>query len=402
MHCTKKITEDVVWLGGSDRQLTLFENIFPIPRGVSYNSYLILDEQTALMDTVDQAIGDLFFENLEHALGGRSLDYVVINHMEPDHAATLGETLQRYPTAKAVGNAKTLSMLHQFFPLPLEGRFVTVEEGQTLPLGRHTLQFVMAPLVHWPEVMMSYEQTEKILFSADAFGTFGSMNGNIFADEVNFRQEWLEDARRYYANIVGKYGAPVQSALKKAGALDIAYLCPLHGPVWRQEIDWYLEKYQRWSSYTPEDRTAAIFCGSVYGHTENACDILASRLAEQGVRHVRIYDVSRTDVSYLVSEAFRCSHLVFASVTYNSGVYTPMETLLLELKTHAVQNRTVALIENGSWAPAAGRIMTEHFAAMKNMRLIAPAVTLRSAVTQQQYQQLETLADTLAADILSE
>ena len=274
-----------------------------------------------------------------------------------------------------------------------------MKEGDTLSLGRHELTFVMAPLVHWPEVMMTYDKADKALFCADAFGTFGAMDGNIFADEVDFERDWLDDARRYYTNIVGKYGTPVQNVLKKAAGLDIQHLCPLHGPIWRENIGWFLKKYMAWSSYTPEERTAVIFCGSIYGHTENACEILASRLAEQGVRHVRILDVSHTDVSEQVSEAFRCSHLVFASATYNGGIYTPMETLLLELKAHALQNRTVALIENGSWGPAAARLMAKHLEEMKAMTQIAPPITVRSAVKEEQYRQLEELADAMAADI---
>ena len=402
MYCTKKITSDLIWLGGSDRRLALFENVYPIPRGVSYNAYLIRDEKTALLDTVDQAIAERFFENLEHALQGKPLNYVIVNHMEPDHAATLGTVLSRYPEATVIGNAKTLPMIKQFFPMEVEGRFQAVKEGDTLSLGRHELTFVMAPLVHWPEVMMTYDTTEKALFSADAFGTFGAMDGNIFADEVNFEQEWLDDARRYYTNIVGKYGTPVQNVLKKAAGLDIQYLCPLHGPIWRENIGWFLEKCKRWSTYTPEAWTAAIFCGSIYGHTENACEILASRLAEKGVRHVRIFDVSHTDVSEQVSAAFQCSHLVFASATYNGGIYTPMETLLLELKAHALQNRTVALIENGSWGPAAARLMAKHLEEMKGMEQIAPPITIRSAVKEEQYRKLEDLADLIAADIAAE
>ena len=399
MHCTKKITSDLIWLGGSDRRLALFENIYPIPRGVSYNAYLIQDEKTALLDTVDHAIAERFFENLEYALCGKPLNYVVVNHMEPDHAATLGEVLSRHPEAVVVGSAKTLPMIRQFFPLEIDGRFQAVKEGDTLSLGRHQLSFVMAPLVHWPEVMMTFDAAEKVLFCADAFGTFGALDGNLFADEVDFQRDWLDDARRYYTNIVGKYGTPVQNVLKKAAGLDIQYLCPLHGPIWRENIGWFIEKYQRWSSYTPEEAGAAIFCGSVYGHTENACEILASRLAEHGVRNVRIFDVSHTDVSEQVSAAFRCSHLVFASVTYNGGIYTPMETLLLELKAHALQNRSVALIENGSWGPAAARLMAKHLEEMKGMTQIAPPVTLRSAVKDEQYRQLEALADTIAADL---
>lgn len=402
MYCTRKLTEQVWWVGGSDRRLALFENLFPITRGVSYNSYLILDEQTAVVDTVDSSISRQFLENVLHTLDGRPLDYLVINHMEPDHCASIETLLLRFPTLKLVGNAKTFAFMGQFYDFPLDGRTVTVKEGDTLSLGGHTLQFHMTPMVHWPEVMMTYDTTEKALFSADAFGTFGAMDGNIFADEVNFEQEWLDDARRYYTNIVGKYGTPVQNVLKKAAGLDIQYLCPLHGPIWRENIGWFLEKYKRWSTYTPEAWTAAIFCGSIYGHTENACEILASRLAEKGVRHVRIFDVSHTDVSEQVSAAFQCSHLVFASATYNGGIYTPMETLLLELKAHALQNRTVALIENGSWGPAAARLMAKHLEEMKGMEQIAPPITIRSAVKEEQYRKLEDLADLIAADIAAE
>ena len=395
MYCTKKITSDLIWLGGSDRRLALFENVYPIPRGVSYNAYLIQDEKTALLDTVDQAIAERFFENLEHALQGKPLNYVIVNHMEPDHAATLGTVLSRYPEATVIGNAKTLPMIKQFFPMEVEGRFQAVKEGDTLSLGRHELTFVMAPLVHWPEVMMTYDTTEKALFSADAFGTFGAMDGNIFADEVNFEQEWLDDARRYYTNIVGKYGTPVQNVLKKAAGLDIQYLCPLHGPVWRENIGWFLEKYKRWSTYTPEAWTAAIFCGSIYGHTENAAEILAARLAERGVKNIALYDVSHTDVSYLVSEAFRCSHLVLASATYNGEIYTPMENFLRDLACHGLRGRSVALIENGTWAARSGMLMTKLLEEMKEMRVMEGTVTLKSSVKEAQRRGLSNLRDTV-------
>ena len=402
MHCVTNIHEDLYWLGGSDRQLAKFENVFPIPRGVSYNAYLVLDEKTVLLDTVDKAVGERFFENLEFALAGRPLDYVVVNHMEPDHCATLGELLRRWPGAQVVANAKTVPMVSQFFDCDISNRAVVVKEGDTLCTGRHTFTFLMAPMVHWPEVMVTYDAADKVLFSADAFGTFGALNGNIFADQVDFERDWLDDARRYYTNIVGKYGAQVQSLLKRAAGMEIQMICPLHGPIWRENLEWFLEKYQRWSTYTPEDRGVAIFCGSIYGHTENAAEILAARLAERGVKNISLYDVSHTDVSYLVSEAFRCSHLVFASATYNGGIYTPMETLLLELKAHALQNRTVALIENGSWGPAAARLMAKHLEEMKGMEQIAPPITIRSAVKEEQYRKLEDLADLIAADIAAE
>ena len=401
MHCVQNITKDILFLGASDRRLALFENVFPIPRGVSYNSYLVKDEKTVLMDTVDQAVRNRFLENLAFGLEGRSLDYVVVNHMEPDHAATLMEVLKAYPQAQVVGNAKTIAMIGQFFDCDISERTVTVKEGDTLNTGRHTFTFVMAPMVHWPEVMVTYDAADKVLFSADAFGTFGALSGNIFADELDFERDWLDDARRYYANIVGKYGVQVQTLLKKAAGLDIAYICPLHGPIWRENMGWFVEKYQTWSTYAPEDKAVAIFCGSVYGHTENAADIVANRLAEKGVKGIRLYDVSNTDVSELVSEAFRCSHLVLASATYNGAIFTPMENFLLDLKAHNLQNRTVAVIDNGTWAATAGKQMREIVGVMKNMTVLENGVSLKSSVKETQRAELEVLADTLAADILA-
>ena len=400
MYCVQPITTDLWYLGASDRRLDLFENVFPIPRGTSYNAYLVLDEKTVLLDTVDKAAGEQFQENLEHCLQGRPLDYVVVNHMEPDHCATLCEVLRRWPEAVVVGNAKTLAMIEQFFCVDVAGRSVTVKEGDTLNTGRHTFRFLMAAMVHWPEVMVTYDETDKILFSADAFGTFGALNGNIFADQMHFERDWLPDARRYYTNIVGKYGVQVQALLKKAAGVEIEMICPLHGPIWRKDIAWFLDKYQKWSTYTPEERAVAIFCGSVYGHTENAACILANRLAEQGVGDIALYDVSHTDVSQLVGEAFRCSHLVFASSTYNNGIFTPMENLLMDLKAHNLQNRTVALVENGSWGPQAGKLMGELLSGMTNMRVLEGTVTMKSSVKEAQREALESLADALAAEIL--
>ena len=400
MNCTQHITSDVLFVGVSDRKLARFENVFPVPRGVSYNSYLVLDEKTVLLDTVDRAVEDRFLENLAAGLQGRPLNYLVVNHMEPDHAATLMDFLRDYPETKVVGNAKTVAMIGQFFDCDISERVVTVKEGDTLTTGCHTFTFLMAPMVHWPEVMVTYDMTEKALFSADAFGTFGALSGNIFADEVNFERDWLDDARRYYANIVGKYGVQVQTLLKKVAGLDIAYLCPLHGPVWRESIEWFVNKYQAWSSYAPEDKAVAIFCGSVYGHTENAAEILANRLAENGVKGITLYDISNTDVSVLVSEAFRCSHLVLASSTYNGGIFTPMENFLTDLKAHNFQNRTVAVIDNGSWAATAGKQMRELLGTMKNMTVLENNVSLKSSVKETQRTELETLADALTADIL--
>ena len=399
MYCVQPIREDLYYVGASDRRLALFENVYPIPRGVSYNAYVLLDEKTVLLDTADWSVGERFLENLEHVLAERPLDYVVVNHMEPDHCATLGEVLRRWPEARVVGNAKTLTMIGQFFDLEVSGRGVTVKEGDTLETGRHTLTFLMAPMVHWPEAMVTYDVTDKTLFSADAFGTFGALSGNLFADQVHFERDWLDDARRYYTNIVGKYGPQVQSLLKKAAGVEIAAICPLHGPVWRKNAGWFIDKYQHWSTYTPEEKAVAIFCGSVYGHTENAVDILAGRLAEDGVENIAVYDVSHTDVSALVGEAFRCSHLVFAAATYNNGIFTPMENLLTDLKAHNLQNRTVALVENGSWGPQSGKLMGEIVSSMKNMTVLGETITLKSSVKPAQREALEALADTLAEDL---
>ena len=392
MYCVKTIKEDLFWVGGTDRRLALFENAFPIPRGVSYNSYVLMDEKTVLFDTVDRAISQQFFENLEAVLNGRSLDYVVVDHMEPDHCATLGELVARYPDMQVVCNAKTVSVIKQFYNFDIDAKAVVVKEKDTLTTGKHTLTFVMAPMVHWPEVMVTYDMTDKILFSADAFGTFGAMNGNLFADEVNFERDWLDDARRYYTNIVGKFGPSVQTLLKKASALEIEMLCPLHGPVWRENIGWYVDKYLTWGSYAPEEKAVMIAYGSIYGNTENAANILACRLADLGVKNIAMYDVSSTHPSYLISEAFRCSHMVLASVTYNGGLFSYMEHFLSDLKAHGLQNRTVALIENGSWGILSGKIMGEALAGMKNMNVLEGTVSIKSSLKDGQEASLEALA----------
>ena len=399
MHCVKKVTDDLYWIGGSDRRLALFENVYPIPRGVSYNSYVLLDEKTVLLDTVDASISGLFFENLEHVLNGRTLDYLIVNHMEPDHCAIIADVVRRYPDVKLVCNAKTVPMLKQFFDFPVDDRTVIVKEMDTLCTGRHTFAFVMAPMVHWPEAMVSYDTVDKILFSADGFGTFGAINGNLFADEVDFERDWLDDARRYFINIVGKYGVQVQNLLKKAATLEIKMICPLHGPIWRENLGWFIEKYDTWSSYKPEDQAVMIAYASIYGNTQNAAEILASKLADKGVKNIAMYDVSVTDPSVIVSESFRCSHLVFAAPSYNGGIFTKMETVLSELKAHSLQNRTVAIMENGTWAPVAGKQMREIFAGMKNIELLEEGVTIRSAVKEAQEASLEALAEKIASSL---
>ena len=401
MHCTRQITSDLYWVGGSDRRLALFENVYPIPDGVSYNSYLLTDEKTVLLDTVDRSVSDVFFENIAHALGGRKLDYVVVNHMEPDHAATLAELALRYPEAQIVVNAKALAMVKQYFDFPTDGRTVLVKEGDTLPTGRHTLTFVMAPMVHWPEVMVTYDLTDHILFSADAFGTFGAINGNLFADEVNFEADYLDDARRYYTNIVGKYGPQVQNLLKKASKLEIGMICPLHGPIWRKDIGWFIDKYAKWSSYTPEENAVMIAYASVYGHTENAANIIAAKLAEAGVRNIKVYDVSVTHSSVIVSECFRCSHIIFCSTTYNAGIFVNMENALHDVVAHNLQNRTFAVVENGSWAPTSGGLMRELLGKLKNCTILDEGLTLKSALKENQMDSLDALVSAVAGELLS-
>ena len=399
MYCTKRITGDMVWVGADDRRLALFEGVYGVPDGVSYNSYLILDEKTILFDTVDKAVAHNFFDNVAHELGGRKLDYLVISHMEPDHAATIEDIALRYPEAKIVCNAKIRDMLARFFPTDLSDRLHVVKEGDTLSTGRHNFTFVMAPMVHWPEVMMTYDTTDKILFSADAFGSFGALNGRIFADECDFMNEYLDEARRYYTNIVGKYGPQVQSVLRKAAGLEIKYVCPLHSFVWRQGFGDFLAKYDQWSSYTPEVKGVLIAYASVYGHTENAANILAAKLSDRGVK-VKMYDTSVTPSSYILSDAFKYSHLVFAATTYNAGVFVTMDQLLHELVTHNLQNRKVAVIENGSWAPTSGGLMREMLSQLKGTEFIGDTLTVKSALTEGQLAELDVLADAIAADVL--
>ncbi|MBQ8174308.1 MAG: flavin reductase [Clostridia bacterium] len=398
MYCTRKINESLTWVGANDRRLAMFEGVYSVPRGVSYNSYLLRDEKNVLFDTVDRAVASVFFANVEHTLGGEPLDYVVVLHMEPDHSATLADLLSRHPEAKVVCNQKILAMMERFFGPQDRSRVVLVKEGDTLSLGKHTLHFVMAPMVHWPEVMVAYEESEHILFSADAFGTFGALNGALFADEVDFMRDYLDEARRYYCNIVGKYGAQVQALLKKAAPLAIDLLCPLHGFVWRKDIASYVEKYQKWSTYTPEVRGVMIAYASVYGNTAVAAEILATRLSEQGVP-VTVFDVSVTPASEIVAAAFQYSHLVFASTTYNAGVFISMEELLRDLAAHNLSRRTVSLIENGSWAPSAGKGMREILEGCRDITFLSDTVTVRSALQAGEEQEIFALADTIAADI---
>ncbi len=403
MHCIKKVVDDVFWIGVSDRRLSLFENVFPVPKGVSYNSYVINDQKTALLDTVDRAVSGQFLENLKAALNGRPLDYIIVNHMEPDHCAVIEDVLIRYPGAKVVGNCKTRGMIERFFQdIDLKECFIEVKENDTLSLGKHTLHFVMAPMVHWPEAMVTYDSFNKLLFSADAFGSFGAINGNLFADEVNFKEEWLSEARRYYTNIVGKYGTQVMALLKKAATLDISMICPLHGPVFRKDIPWFIDKYVKWATYTPEEKSVMIAYASVYGNTENAANILAGSLAEKGVRNIVMYDVSVTHPSYIVAEAFRCSHIVFASTTYNAGIFINMEVLLHDIEAHNIQNRTVAFIENGTWAATAKTLMKNIIVPLKGTKVLETEITIASSVKTCQLEQLEALSDEIYNSLTEE
>ena len=398
MQCTKKIFDDLIWVGANDRRLAMFEGVYSVPRGVSYNSYLLLDDTTVLFDTVDKAVGNVFFQNVEHALAGRKLDFVVIQHMEPDHSATLTELLLRYPDAKIVCNEKIAAMIDQFFGMDVTGKAFIVKEGTILNTGHHTLQFMMAPMVHWPEVMVTYEQERGILFSADAFGTFGALNGALFADEVDFDNEYMDEARRYYANIVGKYGVQVQALLKKAHALDIKMICPLHGFVWRSHLEDYFDKYVKWSTYTPEETGVMIAYASVYGNTENTAEIISSKLRDKGVKTV-MFDVSVTPASEIVAAAWKWSHLIFASTTYNAGIFVSMEELLRDLAAHNIQNRTVAIVENGSWAPTSGGLMREILEGCQDMTILNNTITLKSSLKKEQLAQIDELVEAVSATI---
>ena len=399
MHSTRKVKDDLIYVGGSDRRLSRFENLFPIPKGVSYNSYVLLDEKTVLFDTADESISRQYIENVVHALNGRPLDYMVVQHMEPDHCAMIDDMLRRYPEAKMVCSAKAGGMFAQFYGTDVAARALVVKEGDKLSTGEHTLHFVMAPMVHWPEVMVTYDEKNKILFSADAFGTFGALAGNIFNDEITFDTTWMNDARRYYTNIVGKYGVQVQALLKKAASLDIEMICPLHGPIWRKDLGLLLEKYQKWSTYEPEDKTVMIAYATMYGNTENAANVLAGMLADKGVKNIAMYDVSETDVSELVAESFRCSHLVLAAPTYNSGIQPKMEAYLSDIKALNLQNRTVAVIDNGTWAATAGKQMIGMLEGMKNMTILENPISIKSALAENQLGALEALADELAKQV---
>ncbi|MBR4026559.1 MAG: FprA family A-type flavoprotein [Lachnospiraceae bacterium] len=397
MYCTRQITENLYWVGADDRRLAMFEGVYSVPYGVSYNSYLLLDEKTILFDTVDKAVEKVFLENINYVLGERPLDYLVVQHMEPDHSATMYTLLLKHPETIVVCNQQSEKMIRQFFGESFNLNILLVKEGDTLSTGQHEFTFVMAPMVHWPEVMVTYDKKDKILFSADAFGTFGALNGALFSDEVDFVCDYLKEARRYYTNIVGKYGVQVHNLLKKAQNLELAMICPLHGFMWRkpEEIAFYMEKYMQWSTYKQEQKGVMIAYASIYGNTENAANILACRLREKGIKTV-MFDVSVIPSSEIVSAAFEYSHLVFASCTYNGEIFISMDAVLRDIASHNLQNRTIAFMENGSWAPTSGRLMKEIVSGLKGVKFIDTMISIKSALTYEQVEEIEHLADAIA------
>ncbi len=398
MYCVQEIAPKIYWIGGSDRRLELFENMFPLPNGVAYNSYLIMDEKTALIDTVDRSISQLYIENITHVLGGRELDYLVINHMEPDHCANIEEIARRYPKVKLIGNKKTFQLLEQFYEMDMTSNYMEVKEGEELSLGTRTLRFYAAPMVHWPEVMVTYEVSEGILFSADAFGSFGAFAGNIFADEMD--EINVDEARRYYANIVGRYGAQVQALFKKLAGLELHMICSLHGLIWRgDKVPFILGLYDKWSRYEPEKKGIVLVYASMYGNTENAIQALANKLAQRGIRDMHMYDVSKTHASYIISDLWKYSHMVLASPTYNMHLYFVMDALLKDISVLGLKNRKVSVIGNHSWASAAMKSMTEQLAGMQNLELVGTPMDVRSSLKPEREGELEALADAIYASV---
>jgi flavorubredoxin len=394
MYCVQEISPKVFWVGGSDRRLALFENMFPLPNGVAYNSYLITDEKTALIDTVDRSISDLYIENVTHVLGGRSLDYLIINHMEPDHCANIEEIARRYPNVKIIGNKKTFQFIEQFYNMDLKANYQEVKEGEELSLGTNTLRFYMAPMVHWPEVMVTYEVSQGILFSADAFGSFGADAGNLFSDEVD--EVDMDEARRYYANIVGRYGQQVQALFKKLSGIPINMICALHGLIWRnQDIPFIFDKYDRWSRYEPEKKGVVLVYASMYGNTENVMNALANKLALRGVRDMKMYDVSKTHPSFIISDLWKYSNMVIGSPTYNMHLYFVMDALLKDISVLGLKDRKVSIIGNHSWASAAMKSMKEQIEAMNNMEIIGTPLDVRSTIKADKEFELDALADAI-------
>ncbi len=395
MHNIRKIAEDLFYIGCSDRRIQLFESAYPVPKGISYNSYLLIDEKTVLFDTVDKVCSGQFFKNLEAGLNGRTLDYLIIQHMEPDHAALLQEVKLRYPEVKVVCTAKAQTMIKQFFNFDIDSCVITVKEGDLLNTGKHELQFILAPMVHWPEVMITYDKTTGALFSADAFGSFGAINGNLFDNEVNWERDYLDEARRYYTNIVGKYGLQVQMLLKKVSGLDIRVIYPLHGLIIKDNIKLFVEKYDNWSAYKPEENSVLIAYTSVYGGTECAAELLAAKLADVGVQNIKMYDLSYTHHSEVIAEAFKCSHIVLASTTYNAGVFESMQAFIHSLVAHNLQNRKFVLLENGSWAATCGGQMKVELEKLKGSEFLTEPFCIKSTLKCEQLTELDNVVFTI-------
>ena len=399
MNTIREIKKGLYYIGCSDRRLALFESAYPIPEGVSYNSYILKDEKNVLFDTVDKACSEQFFENLEAALEGKPLDYIVVHHMEPDHCALLQDVISIYPEVKVVSTQKTVNMIKQFFDFDIDSKSVVVKEGDVINTGSHELVFYMAPMVHWPEVMVTYDKTDKILFSADAFGSFGAINGNLFDEEVSWERDYLDEARRYYTNIVGKYGLQVQMLLKKAAGLEIEMICPLHGLIIKNNIDLFVEKYDKWSSYTPEEKGVVIAYSSVYGGTENALNILAGMLADSGVKNIKMYDLSYTHYSKVLADCFKYSNLVLGTTTYNGGIFESMQNFIHVLVSHNLQNRKISIIENGSWAPVCGGQMKTLLEGLKGTEFLEPGLCIKSTLKNSQYVELENVVNTIVKSL---
>ncbi|NME36176.1 MULTISPECIES: FprA family A-type flavoprotein [Fusobacterium] len=395
MYNVRKISEELYYLGSDDIRLELFENIHPIQKGISYNSYLLLDEKTVLLDTVDLSKGKEFLEKLKVVLNGRELDYLIVHHVEPDHGAMIGEVVSCYPNVKVIGSKQGFVFMKQFGAKIEENNMVVVKEGDKISFGKHEFTFIGAPMVHWPEVLLSYDSTIKTLFSADAFGTFSCLYGKLYDDDFNIEAELLEEMRKYYTNIVGKFGVQVQNLLKKANTLDIKMICPLHGPIWRTNLSLLLEKYNKWSKYEPEENGVLVVYASMYGNTEKAAITLANKLKEKGLSNMAVYDVSKADVSTLISETFKYSHLVLASPTYNMGVFPLMHNYLEDMKALNVQNKIVGIIENGTWACKAGEEMVKILKEMKNMIVLEEKVKIVSSLNEESEMEIENLMNSI-------
>lgn len=400
MECYTKLDEELYYIGYSDRRIDLFENVYPVWEGVSYNSYLLLGEKNVLFDTVDKSVYDVFFDNLKFLLAGKTLDYIIVNHVEPDHSATLKTVLELYGDARVICTSAAKTMLENFFEISLDGRVDVIENVPELKVGKHTFKFVKAPMVHWPEVMVTYDEATGTLFSADAFGSFGAVVGSVYADSVDFDEKEIETYRRYYTNIVGKYGAQVQNALNNLGSLKINRICPLHGKIWRKDIDKLISLYTKWANFTPEEQGVVILYASVYGGTERVCNLLANEIAAKTTKHIEMYDVSKTHASCLLSRVMKYSHVVFASTTYNMGIFVNMENLVNDIVAHGFQNRTVAVIENGSWAPTASNLILKKLEGLKNIKYLSTGITIKSAVKREQYDQIKSMAEEIVSSLV--